>query len=73
MPSDAQRRAVKKYDAENTKFFGIKLNLNTDADLIEKLESVPAVQTYIKELITADLDGRVKWPKEAPVFEAANR
>jgi len=55
MATEAQRRASKKYDAKNTKTFAIKLNRNTDADLIEKLNTVTSVQGYIKELIRKDI------------------
>lgn len=53
--SDAQRKAVAKYDAENTKMFTFKMNKKTDADIITKLASVPNMQSYIKELIRADI------------------
>lgn len=55
MATEAQRRAVKKYDAANTVQFHLKLNVNTDAAIIEKLKSVGKVQTYLKELIEADI------------------
>ena len=54
MATEAQRRAVAKYDAKNTKTYAIKLNRKTDADLIAKLESVGSVQGYLKELIRKD-------------------
>lgn len=47
-----------KYDAKATKRFGLKLNLKTDADIIERLESLAkenGMQGYIKELIKDDL------------------
>ncbi len=57
--SDAQLRAVAKYDAGHTKRFGLKLNLDTDADIIARLEEVSKLdggkQGYIKALIRADL------------------
>ncbi len=55
MATEAQRRAVAKYDAKNTKTYAIKLNRKTDADLIAKLESVGSVQGYLKELIRKDI------------------
>ena len=55
MATEAQRRAVAKYDAKNTKTFAIKLNRKTDADLVAKLESVGSVQGYLKELIRKDI------------------
>lgn len=48
---DAQDR----YDKQNTIQIKLKLNKNTDADIIEKLESEPNKQGYIKELIRADI------------------
>lgn len=51
----AQARASAKYDKENTKQIILKLNLKTDADILQKLESVPNRQGYIKDLIRADL------------------
>lgn len=49
--SDAQKRAVAKYDAENTKSFLLKLNKKTDADIIAFLENQPNKMGYIKHLI----------------------
>ena len=40
-----------RYDAKATKHYGFKFNLNTDADIINKLESVPNKQGYIKSCI----------------------
>lgn len=58
MTTEAQKRAVAKYDAKNTKFFGLKLNIKTDADILERLEQVDTVQGYIKELIRKDIKER---------------
>lgn len=44
-----------KYDKAHTKAYGLKLNLVTDADIIEKLSSVPNVQAYIKQAIRQDI------------------
>ncbi len=55
MTTEAQKRASERYDAANTIQFKLKLNRKTDADIIAKLESVEKKQTYIKELIRADL------------------
>ena len=55
MATEAQRRANMKYEAENTRQVHLKLNLRTDKDVLEKLDSVPSKQGYIKELIRADL------------------
>lgn len=48
--------AKKKWDAENTVVVTMKLNKKTDADIIEKLNSVDNNQGYIKELIRADIE-----------------
>lgn len=53
--SDAQKRAVAKYDAENTKSFLLKLNKKTDADIIAFLENQPNKMGYIKNLIRDDM------------------
>lgn len=45
--TEAQKRAYTKYDKENTKMFGVKLNKKTDADIIAFLEG-GSVQTKIK-------------------------
>lgn len=45
-----------KYDANNTRKFGLKLNKKTDKEIIEKLESVDSIQGYIKSLIRADIE-----------------
>ena len=55
MATEAQKRAIMAYDKTHTKGYYIKLNINTDADVIAVLESVPNRQGYIKELIRADL------------------
>lgn len=55
MATEAQIKAQKKYDAENTRQFHLKLNRRTDEDVLEKLDSVANKQGYIKELIRADL------------------
>lgn len=54
--SVAHNRATAKYNAANTKQFPFRLNLNTDQDILKKLETVPSVAGYIKELIRADLE-----------------
>lgn len=56
--SVALRKAISKYDSNNTKQFKIKLNNKTDKELIDKLNSVENVQGYIKELIKNDLESK---------------
>ena len=55
MATDAQIRAVAKYDKKNTVGVYLKLNIETDADILAKLETVENRQGYIKSLIRADM------------------
>ena len=55
MASEAQRRAVAKYDRENILSQMIKLNRKTDADILAHLATVGNKQGYIKALIRADM------------------
>lgn len=44
------------WDAENTKKYGIKLNCRTDADIIERLETLTESRMgYLKRLIREDI------------------
>ena len=56
MASDARIRANAKYDAKHTRKIMLKLNKVTDADILDKLDSVPNKQGYIKALIKADIE-----------------
>ena len=56
--SEASKRAQKKYDQANKDKFRmvhLKLNRESDSEIIKKLESVNNIQGYIKSLILADL------------------
>lgn len=55
MATEAQKAATAKYDKDNTKRISLKLNLNTDADILKKLDSEKNVQGYIKKLIRSDI------------------
>lgn len=55
MATEAHIKAQKKYDVENTRQISLKLNLRTDKDVLEKLDSMPSKQGYIKALIRADM------------------
>ena len=44
-----------RYDKESSRHYGFKLNLRTDADIVEMLNSQPSLQGYIKSLIRADI------------------
>lgn len=47
--------AQKKYTQKNTKRIAFDVNLNTDADIIQRLSEVPNKQGYLKELIRDDI------------------
>ena len=53
--SEAQKKASIKYDKANTKGLYLKLNINTDSDILERLEEVENKQNYIKRLIRNDI------------------
>lgn len=55
MASEAQRKATARYDANNTVRISLKFNLNTDIDILDKLENVANKTGYIKELIRDDI------------------
>lgn len=55
--TEAQKRATAKYQAKNTRMFTIRLNYNTDQDIIDKLEQVESMSGYIKKLIRQDIAG----------------
>lgn len=50
-----QPESKTKWDKENTTVVTMKLNKNKDADIIEKLKSVPNRQGYLKQLIRGDI------------------
>lgn len=53
--SKAVKKAVRKYDEENTVQVNIKLNKKTDSDILEILEAVTNKQGFIKELIRTNM------------------
>ena len=55
--TDAHREANKRYDQKTTRQIKLKLNLNTDADILQRLDEVDNMQGYIKKLIRADIKG----------------
>lgn len=55
MASEAQLKAIKKYDRVNTRQIILKLNKKTDKDILKHLDSLPNKQGYIKELIREDM------------------
>lgn len=47
--------AQRKYDEVHRRNYGFRLHKEIDADIIAKLDSVPSMQGYIKQLIRADI------------------
>lgn len=55
MATKAQIKAVTKYNKAKTVTICLRLNKETDKDIIEVLENVGSKQGYIKELIRMDI------------------
>lgn len=53
--SKSQIKAVERYNKANTVAICIRLNKETDKDILEALERVVSKQGYIKDLIRADI------------------
>lgn len=49
--AESHRRAVAKYDKEKSVFISLKLNRETDADILALLDSVENKQGYIKSVL----------------------
>lgn len=49
--TEQRKQSQREYDRKNTRTFCIKLNYNTDADLISMLETKDNVQGFIKTLL----------------------
>lgn len=60
MVRESQLRANAKYDKNNTKGLYLKLNKNTDIDIIEHLSGQENKQGYIKLLIRNDINKATK-------------
>lgn len=56
--SKAQIRASNRYNKDNTTTLCIRLNKETDKDIIEALRRVDNKSGYIKDLIRADQEGK---------------
>lgn len=56
-PEERRRKNAQgeAWNKENTRQIKCRFNLRTDADILQKLDSVDNVQGYIKELIRADI------------------
>ena len=54
---NAQSKAATEYNKRSTVSFTVRLNVNTDADIITALESVNNKNALIKKLIRAAIAG----------------
>lgn len=55
---EARNRAQARYNKANTTQVIIRINHNTEADILEHLQAQPNKQGYIKSLIRADMGGK---------------
>lgn len=55
MTSESAKAAKARYDAKTARYISLKLNQNTDADIIRRLEQQENVQGYLKRLIREDM------------------
>jgi len=53
--TEAQKAAQARYNAKTAKYYSIKLNQNTDREMIEYVEKQGPFQAYIKRLIREDM------------------
>lgn len=52
-----QKESRRKYDSLKTKQYIMRLRIEADADIIEKLDSLPNKTEYIRKLIRGDVYG----------------
>ena len=57
--TDAQRRASAKYKQTRTRSIRLEFNVDTDADILAKLDAVDNRQGYIKSLIRRDIAAKI--------------
>lgn len=55
MVTEAQKRAKKKYDTLRTTQIVMRLRLNQDADVIQRLDEVPNKTEYVRSLVRQDI------------------
>lgn len=55
MTTDAAKAAKARYDAKTARYISMKLNTNTDKDIIQRLDQEPSIQAYLKRLIREDM------------------
>lgn len=55
MTTESAKAAKARYDAKTARYFSLKLNRNTDGELIKHLEQQESIQAYLKQLIRNDM------------------
>lgn len=58
--SAAKLRATKKYEKANIRQILLKFHKTHEAEIIEKIDSVPSKNNYIRQLILQDLEREKK-------------
>ena len=58
--SAAKLRATKKYEKANIRQILLKFHKTHEVEIIEKLDSVPSKNNYIRQLILKDLEREKK-------------
>lgn len=48
--------SIEKYQKENIRRYVLKVNKNTDSDILEKFKSVKNINGYLKDLIRKDIE-----------------
>ena len=55
IPSKAQNRATTKFIKKTYKRYELKLRKDTESDLIQELDKKESVNSYLKNLVIADM------------------
>ena len=56
MVSDAKKLTNARWDRKNTRSITLKCYIKTDQDILDRLDSVPNRNAYIKRLIREDIE-----------------
>lgn len=60
MVSESQKKASAEFNKRKTVQVALRLNIDTEKDIIEKLNQVPSKMGYIKDLIRKDIEEDLK-------------
>ena len=60
MTTEAAKAAKSAYDAKTARYISLKLNRNTDRDIIDQLDDQENIQGYLKRLIREDMQRNKK-------------